>query len=392
MKFSIGHIRLVRNIVWTFFLFMSHITPLVICLNLTPLDAAIQGKVVNATTGKPAPGSMVTLIKFGGEQGMAPVAEMYTEADGSFLFDDKILGSQSQSTHAMLRAEHEGIAYTQMITPGSELDKIEVTVYDIATTETPAPQMTAFLFEPQAGRLVINQFFQFTNRVTPPRTFSDSVKGTLRFNLPPAAQGEVEIRTTGPTGMPLRSSARKIPGSDAYMVDYPLKPGDSLIELTYSLPYESGEPYFGQLLYSNLETRFVIPEGVTIEAENLDLLGREPQSKASIYQHNGSSGFSLRLRGQGQLSESTPGGSNAGGSTEITISPAPVAKELTWIFSLTGVILALGFYNLLTLKNDKEHSTYTVNATDDSVAADITSSSSNAVTKPTRSRKTRRKK
>ena len=54
--------------------------------------------------------------------------------------------------------------------------------------------------------------------------------------------------------MPLRSSARKIPGSDAYMVDYPLKPGDSLIELTYSLPYESGEPYFGQLLYSNLET------------------------------------------------------------------------------------------------------------------------------------------
>jgi len=391
MKASIASIRLPQKIAWASFLFISRIVPLVLCSALTPLDAAIQGKVINATTGKPARGTVVTLIKLGGNQGMAPVDEMYTEADGSFSFDDKVLGPQSQSTHAILRAEYEGIAYTQMVTPGSALANIEVTVYDIAATGTLAPQMTAFLFEPGAGRLVINQFFQFTNRSTPPRTFSDPVKGTLRFNLPPAAQGKVDVRTTGPAGMPLRSSARKTPDSEVYMVDYPLKPGDSLIELTYSLPYESGEPYFGQLLYPNLETRFVIPKGVTIEAENLDLLGREPQSKASIYQHGGSPEFSLRLRGQGQLSESIPGGRNAGGSTEIIISPALIAKELTWIFSLTGAILALGFYNLLELRNDNSNPVPIASSATGSANVDMQNLSNNADSKPTRSRKTRRR-
>ena len=153
--------------------------------------------------------------------------------------------------------------------------------------------------------------------------------------------------------MPLRSSARKAStggGANIYYIDYALKPGDSLVELTYSLPYESGEPYSSELLYTDLETRFVIPEGVTLEAEDLNLMGQEPKTRASIYQYLGEPTFSLRLRGQGQLSENSPGGSNSGANEEVIISPAPVAEELTWIFSLTGIILVIGFYNLLVSK------------------------------------------
>ena len=323
---------------------------LTLCFTTLPLIAAIQGKVINATTGKPAPGTIVTLIKFGGSQGMVPSDEIYTGVSGGFSFDDEVLGSGSQSVHAMLRVEYAGIAYSTMVTPDISPENLEIKVYDIAVGETLPPQMTAFLFEPTNSRLVINQFFQFSNESIPPRTFSDPVNGTLRFDLPPAAQGKVEVRTTGPVGMPLRSSARKINDGNTYVVDYPLKPGNSLVELTYSLPYESGEPYSGRLLYSGLETRFVVPKDVTLEADDLDLIGREPSSQASIYQYNGVPEFSLRLRGRGQLSERTVGGSSADGSTEVIISPASIAKELPWIFSITGIILTLGFVNLFVPK------------------------------------------
>ena len=326
---------------------------LVLCFTVLPLSAAIRGKVVNGTTGRPVAGAAVTLIKFGGSQGMAPADEMYTEADGGFSFDEKTLGLGMQPVHAMLRAEYEGISYSKMVVPDSSLEDLVVEVYSIATGETLAPQMTAFLFEPGDGRLVINQFFQFTNESNPARTYSDPDNGTLRFELPPAAQGKVEVRTTGPSGMPLKSSARKTSDDNVYMVDYPLKPGDNLIELTYSFPYEDGEPYYGRLLYPGLETRFVVPEGVTLEADDLELSGREPQSQASIYQYKGGPELSIRLRGRGQLSDNAPGGGGSG--TEVTIAAAPVAKELPWIFAIAGIVLSLGFYNLLVSKTDPEN-------------------------------------
>ena len=60
---------------------------------------------------------------------MAPVGEMYTEPDGSFLFGDEILGSEQQRIHAMLRAEYEGISYSKMVAPDSPLDNLEIKVY-----------------------------------------------------------------------------------------------------------------------------------------------------------------------------------------------------------------------------------------------------------------------
>ncbi len=326
---------------------------LVLCLTVVPLTAAISGKVVNVTTGKPVPGAAVTLIKFGGSQGMAPTDEMYTEADGGFSFDEKMLGLGTQPVHAMLRAEHEGISYSKMVVPDSSLENLVVEVYSIAAGETLAPEMTAFLFEPGAGRLVVNQFFQFANKSDPPRTYSDPDKGTLRFELPPASQGKVEVRTTGPSGMPLKSSARKTGDGNVYMVDYPLKPGDNLVELTYSFPYESGEPFLTRVLYPGLETRFVVPEGVTLDADDLELMGREPQSQASIYLYKGGPELSIRLRGRGQLSDNAPGGGGSG--TEVTIAAAPVAKELPWIFAIAGIVLSLGFYNLLVSKTDPDN-------------------------------------
>jgi len=316
-----------------------------------PLHAAIEGTVVNATTGKPVPRVPVTLVKFGGAQGMTPVRELNTDADGRFSFDEALLELGSQPVHGMLRTEHEGISYTKMIVPDVQLDDIQIEVYDISSGETLKPDMTAFLLEPGSDVTVINQFFQFSNKTSPPITFSNADEGTLQFYLPPAAEGSVQVRATGPAGMPLPSSATRTTREDVYKVNFPLKPGSNLIELTYHVPTADAENFTSRVLYDDVEIRFVIPEGVGVEGQDLELIGQEPQSLASIYQYKGEGEFSLKISGEGQLNRGGPaGGGGGGGGNEISIAPAPIAKELWWVIAITAAILGIGFFNLLSSK------------------------------------------
>ena len=320
---------------------------LAVAATAAPVRAAIQGTVVNRTTGKPVPRVPVSLIKFGGTQGMAPVRELNTDAEGRFSFDEALLEQGSQAIHGMLRTEHEGISYSKMILPDLTLDDIQIEVYDIAEGETLKPDLTAFLFEPGPNETLIKQFFQFTNEARPPRTFSDPDNGTLQFYLPPGAQGSVQVSATGPARMPLPSSATKTNRQDIYKVDFPLKPGENLIELTYRVPAAADGTFTSRVLYDNVETRFVIPEGVSVEGQDLELIGQEPQSLASIYEYKGEGEFSLEISGEGRLSLESPAGGGGGGGNEISVAPAPVAKELWWIMAITAAILGIGFYNLL---------------------------------------------
>ena len=323
---------------------------LAVAATAAPLRAAIQGTVVNRTTGKPVPRVPVSLVKFGGPQGMAPVRELNTDAEGRFSFDEALLEQGSQAIHGMLRTEHEGISYTKMILPDVTLDDIQIEVYDIAEGETIKPDLTAFLFEPGPDETLIKQFFQFTNEAKPPRTFSDPDNGTLRFLLPPGAKGVVQVSATGPAGMPLPSSATRTNREDIYKVDFPLKPGENLIELTYRVPTAADGTFTSRVLYDDVETRFVIPEGVSVEGQDLELIGQEPQSLASIYEYKGEGEFSLEISGEGRLSLESPAGGGGGGGNEISVAPAPVAKELWWIMAITAAILGIGFYNLLSSK------------------------------------------
>ena len=320
----------------------------------SPLQAAIRGTVVNRTTGKPVARVPVSLIKFGGAQGMAPVRELNSDAEGKFSFDEALLKQGSQPVHGMLRTEHEGISYTKMIVPDTNLDDIKIEVYDIAKGQTLKPEMTAFLFEPGLRETVINQFFQFSNETSPPRTFSDPDQGTLQFYLPPGARGSVQVSATGPARMPLPSSATKTNREDIYKVAFPLKPGQNLIELTYRLSASDVANFTGRILYDDVETRFVIPLGVSVEGPGLELIGQEPQSLASIYEYKGEGDFSVKITGEGRLSREDPladgSGGGGGGGNEITVAPAPVAKELWWVIATTAAILGTGFYNLLSLK------------------------------------------
>ena len=159
----------------------------------------------------------------------------------------------------------------------------------------------------------------------------------------------MQVEASGPARMPLQHTAERTSEQDIYMVDFPIKPGENRISLTYLVPHSEESVFRGRSVYENLQTRVAVPAGVELAGDGLTSLGKEPSTQAEIFEVAARGPFAVTLRGSGRLE--TGGGAPAapaggGGASEISIQPAPIAKEAPVLFAIAGAILALGFVRL----------------------------------------------
>jgi len=85
---------------------------------------AVDGLVVNKTTGAPVAGVNVTLIQ-AGQGGMRPLGNAASGADGRFA----IAQSTSGETVGLLQAVYQGVTYNRMLQPGAWCISIELAVF-----------------------------------------------------------------------------------------------------------------------------------------------------------------------------------------------------------------------------------------------------------------------
>ncbi len=316
---------------------------IVLATLIAPLSAEVRGTVVNATTGQPAVGVALTLSTFSG--GMRPIKEVQSGADGSFTFTKELPSvAAGQPFQGAIRAEYEGIGYTEILGSDSAHDNIRITVYSVQSEDIPPPEVRVLLFQPDGSQLEVHELYQFVNDSDRPVTYS-SEDGSLRFHLPAEAGGEAEVSATGPAGMPLRSSALPTDDPDIYKVDFPIKPGENRIDISYRVPHEDGGTFTVRSLYPTMQTRVAAPAGVQIGGEGLTDMGQEPTTKASTYLLSSTEDVALAISGQGRLRSGASGASS--GQSEISIEPAPVARELLWLSVLAVLILSTGYLHLL---------------------------------------------
>lgn len=310
------------------------------------LDAAVKGTVRNATTGEPAGGVMLTLSTFQG--GMRPVDETLTGPDGRFEFTKELPAAPAEQPFmGAIRAEFEAVGYTQLVRRGTDLENIAIAVYSASGQNPPKPDGRIVILEPGESEIVVNESYQFLNTSNPPVTYS-SEEGTLRFFMPPEAKGIVRVSGTGPAGMPLPSTGLPAGEQDIYKVDFPLKPGENRVDVTYLLPHAEDMPLELHSIYRGVPTRVAAPNGVTITGEGVNSVGQEPNTQATIYDLPDVARVSLSVVGTGGLRKSPQAPAAGSGGGEISIQPAPVANELLWIAGLTILIFGIGFFHLLT--------------------------------------------
>ena len=298
------------------------------------LLGAVDGTVMNATTGKLQPSVIVTLVQ-PGSQGMQTLATVKSDAEGKFKIDKDIPPGP-----ALLQAIYQGVLYTLVLPPGGPTSGVHVKIYD--TTAKPGVAKVSqhmILIEPSASALDISETFLIENEST--TTYQDPAKGSIQFYLPEAANGKVSVTINAPGGMPIQRPAEKTKEKNVYKIGYPVKPGESRFDVSYSLP--PTDTFASKILHGEGVTRLVTPSTVTLTG--VQSLGQEPQTRAHIYDAGDDTGYTVQITGTGSLRNpeaAAPADDEDTGAPQIEEQAARVYTRMYWVLGLAFAILGLG--------------------------------------------------
>ena len=260
-----------------------------VLLLCAPAWAAVTGTVVNRTTDQPQAGATVGLYTIG-QNGPDLVEQAKSDAQGSFTINQQV-----QQGPQMIRATLDAVTYNLMLPAGSPATNLTLEVYN--SSRQPGAAKVGkhmILFEPGGGQMVINETYLCSNGGK--TTWNDPGHGTVRFYLPAGAGGKVAVNATGPGGLPIGVPVDKTSTPDVYAVDFPVKPGETRFDLTYTVPYTEGAPYAGKIVTKDDNTYLIAANGVTLQGENLNDLGKEPRTQAHIYGLTGAA-YKIALNG-----------------------------------------------------------------------------------------------
>ncbi|MEJ7607419.1 MAG: hypothetical protein WKF37_14425 [Bryobacteraceae bacterium] len=132
---------------------------------------------------------------------------------------------------------------------------------------------------------------------------------------------------------------------NTFAVNNPIRPGDTRIDLQYSVPASDPLTFKGRVLHGGADVKLIAPKGVRIEGEGVTDLGPEPRTQATVYNVS-SKNFSLAVLGKGSLREAAEaaGGSEPADDTpRIEESRPRIYQRIYWVLGLAGAMLALGF-------------------------------------------------
>jgi hypothetical protein len=318
--------------------------------------ANITGKVTNKTVNKPAAGDDVVLIAFG--QGMQEAARTKTDATGHYS-----INLPDQGMH-LIRVDHEKAAYFEPVPPGTT--NVDIDVYDVlpkvegVSTEADVLRVT----EANSNGLHIVENFFIKNESKPPRTqFSTHA---YEFYLPLDAKIEASA-AAGPQGMPVASSPMPQGDKGHYAFVFPVRPGETRFQLSYTLPYSGSYKFTPKHILPTDNFVVILPKSMSLEGGNA-LQSSDIESGAQTFIAKNvtpEQDLSFTLSGQGvmpreqqgaQAQQGSPG--NAGDQTAGAPSaendtrpggglgtpidtPDPLQKYKWWILSGLALVLVI---------------------------------------------------
>ncbi len=314
---------------------MKHFAFFFLCS--VPLWASIDGRVVNQTTGKPASGVSMTLVK-PGSNGMQTIGTTTTDATGHFVFAKDQPGGGPQ----LLQAKYQGVDYNKLMTPNIPTSNVQVDIFD--ATKSPAVAHVAqrmLMLEPSTSQIAATETVIVQNDSK--TTYQNEKLGGLLFFLPPAANGQSRVNVSGPQGMPLPRAAEKTAEADVMKVNFPIKPGQTEFEVSYVLPAGSPFTYRGRVVgVAGMPTgplRLIAPPGVTLAGTDLQKVGTEPKTQATIYTVTAANDFKTDITGTGSLHAPNNDDSSSDDSDApaVTEGQPKIYHHIVWL-----ALLALG--------------------------------------------------
>lgn len=304
-----------------------------------PLFATIDGTVLNGTTGSAQAAAIVNLLQ-PGAQGMQMLAQTKTDASGHFLFNrERPVGP------ILLQVQYKGVHYDKLLTPNLSASNVQLEIYE--PTKSPAIANVAqrmLIFNATTGQIGVEELAIIDNHSK--QTYNNDSLGAWQFFLPPAANGQVSVRAQDESGMPLPRPAEKTAKDNVFRVDFPIKPGETQIDVNYVLPVGSPFTYRGRVVnikgMPSSALRLIAPPGITLSGNDIKQLGIEPTTQAAIFNVTGDGDFSVNISGTGSLRQQDDSTSDDNGAPQVVAGKPPIYTHLDLLLALALSILAIG--------------------------------------------------
>ena len=222
----------------------------------TPAYSAttITGKVSNGTTGKPAAGDEVILLKLA--EGMQEEARTKSDAQGRFE-----LPVQATDVPHLVRVVHHKVNYHRPAPPGTT--SVEVQVFDAAAkVDGISANVDLMRLQAQGDSLQVTEMVAVKNESKPPRTLMS--ERTLDIYLPEGAQIENSL-AAGPGGMPVNSAPIPV-DKGHYGFIFPLRPGETRFQVSYRLPYSGEAEFKPRVAYKVDDFAVMLPKSMQFSA------------------------------------------------------------------------------------------------------------------------------
>jgi hypothetical protein len=314
----------------------------------------LKGRVLNGTTGQPVPNVSVEYVRLA--QGMEPVEIARVDASGNFQFSKVPAPGAEAGPPGLLRVDYAGATYSQPVMGGEMAAQapmmqgamgpdgsVTVTVYDAsADRETYVVHEHAIFVRPRGGTMAVLEQVFIENASTPPRAYVNS-QGTFRFTLPGKPTGDISVSLQGAAGMPLPQTARPVAGvENSFTIDYPIRPGESLIRIQYALDYKDPYDFVKPLDRLPEEVHVVTPgDMVKVNAEDMIPAGQDEESGFMAFKM-GLAGNKVNFRVSGEAPpEQVSANPNEGGGS-LTSIPNPLHDQRWYVLGGLALVLAAG--------------------------------------------------
>lgn len=320
----------------------------------------LAGTVTNGTSDKPAAGAEVTLIKLA--NGMEEAGSTKADSKGKFSFKLDDAGGPH-----LVRATFQGAQYFKMAPPGTST--ADLTVYDSAKNVEGISYTVDFLrLETDGGQVRATRTFVMNNQSKPPKTQKSDA--TFEFYLPEGAQIDSTM-ALGPGGRSVKTSASQLKERNLYGVSFPLRPGETKMQLAFHMPYSGSMELNPKSKYALQHFVVMLPKSMTFEAKSTSFqtvkdgpgAGTGNVQVATNTQPGQSLAFKVSGTGtlppepEGGEGPASGGGPNNGGASGEGLTsrpggglgppsdaPDPLQNFRWWILGTFAVVLAGGGY------------------------------------------------
>jgi hypothetical protein len=283
----------------------------------------IQGEVVNGTTGQPVAKQAVQLLLPRG--GMQRVATATTDAGGRFVFPSANI---DPSSFYLVQAPYQGVDYNAPAQFDAEgTATVSITVYDASLTAPPLRVESArVVVHAQGNQAHVQEMFAVRNASDPPRSYANP-DGTFRFRLSSSA-GQPNAAVAGLMNMPLPQPVQPGKGPGEYFLQYPLKPGRTVVMVAYDVDYSSshlalGDSYPYPIASAEL---LVSPPNLTVDSRLFKPAGTDADTGSQKYvaaSLKNETKLEARLSGEAVGGEAAESGQ---GEAQVKVVPNPLTR------------------------------------------------------------------